>query len=111
VEDDPDYRETTEALLAVNGHSVESVDSGLEALECMRTDCYDIVLLDWHLPQLEGGEVVRRFRAAGGATPVLMLTGEDSQTEQMLKCGANDWLRKPCDLQDLLSRIEKLLSS
>ncbi len=110
VEDDDDYRETTEALLAINGHVVESVESGLEALEYMRTESYDVVLLDWHLPQLEGVEVLRRFRAAGGITPVVMLTGEESQDEQILQFGANDWLRKPCHLSELLSRIEQLTS-
>jgi len=110
VEDDSDYSETIEAMLSLRGHSVEPVPTGLEALEHMRMGSYEIVLLDWHLPDMNGIDVLREFRSEGGVTPVVMLTGETDgkQLAEVRQAGANDCLSKTSNIEELFKRIEML---
>jgi two-component system cell cycle response regulator CtrA len=90
---------------------VDTADSGQEALELARLYDYDILLLDLVLPDMEGYEVVRRLRAARVETPVLILSGL-SRPQAKVKgfgAGADDYLTKPFDQQELVARIQAIV--
>jgi two-component system, OmpR family, response regulator len=112
VEDDTDLSETLQDWLAFQQHTVEAVYNGPEALEQMRFGSYDIVVLDWQLPGMDGIDVLKHYRSEGGALKVLMLTGrtEAKEIKLLLEAGATDYMAKPFNLKDLSARIEKILS-
>lgn len=112
VEDDTDLSETLQDWLGYQQHQVEAVYNGPEALEQMRFGAFDIVVLDWQLPGMDGIDVLKHYRAEGGAMKVLMLTGrtEAKEIKLLLEAGATDYMAKPFNLKDLSARIEKILS-
>src|SRR5262245_38465995 len=112
VEDDPCLAETVGQWLMFEQHIVETALSGSEAIEQLRFDTFDIIVMDWHIPDYTGVEVCKMFRSAGGTTPILMLSGSDSGSErqQGLAAGANDFLKKPFQLKELSARLQKLLN-
>ncbi|AKF08498.1 Phosphate regulon transcriptional regulatory protein PhoB [Sandaracinus amylolyticus] len=81
-----------------------------DAREQARTIEYDVVLLDWMLPDGDGVELLREWRRAGLRTPVLLLTARGTVPERVtgLRAGADDYLPKPFDFDELLARIEAL---
>lgn len=111
VEDDPSINSTVKKWLEFERHIVEAVDNGIDASEHLSCYKYDIVILDWDLPGRSGLEVCREFRAAGGATPVLMLTGKDGITDKVqgLDSGVDDYLTKPFDMREVSARVRALL--
>jgi len=111
VEDDQCLSETVCQWLNFQKHNVETAATGTEAVEQLRFDAFDIIILDWHIPELSGIEVCKLFRSAGGTTPILMLSGNDSAAERDtgLHAGASDYLKKPFQLKELSSRVQKLL--
>lgn len=113
VEDDEDLSERLKDWLLFEKHIVETVFSGPEAVEHLQFGQYDIIVLDWHLPGMDGPDVCKQYRASGGATPILMLTGRDGAAAKVagLEAGANDFLAKPFHLKDLSARLAKLLSA
>jgi DNA-binding response OmpR family regulator len=112
VEDDPCLAETVGQWLMFEQHIVETAFTGSEAIEHLRFDSFDIVVMDWHIPDFTGLEVCKKFRSAGGTTPILMLSGSDSSAERQegLASGANDFLKKPFQLKELSARLQKLLN-
>jgi len=90
---------------------VEIVHDGAEGLECLRISSYDVVILDWGLPSIDGLQVLKTFRAEKGVTPVLMLTGKSAVEEKTtgLDVGADDYLTKPFNMKELCSRVRALL--
>jgi DNA-binding response OmpR family regulator len=111
VEDDPELAQLVSAWLKNEHHTVESVADGKEALERLKFYSYDVAILDWMLPGMNGPEVCREFRSAGGITPILMLTAKRNvdDKEQGLDSGADDYLTKPFELKELSARIRALL--
>jgi OmpR-family two-component system manganese-sensing response regulator len=111
VEDDPSLSETVSQWLMFEGHMVECAFTGPEAIEQLRFDRFDIVVMDWHIPDLTGLEVCKQFRSTGGTTPILMLSGNDGAADRQegLKSGASDYLKKPFQLKELSARLAKLL--
>ncbi len=109
VEDDKEFASVVIATLAV--YDVDHVQDGREGLDWLKQCHYDAVILDWHLPSLDGDEVCRRYRKEGGKTPVLMLTGRDTKLDLVdgLDAGADDYLNKPFDHEVLLARLRALL--
>lgn len=110
VEDDPDLSETLKDWLMFNGHNVEAVYTGIDALEQMRFGSYDLVILDWHLPGMNGVDVLRAYRSEGGKTPVLMLTGrtEAKEIQTLIEAGATRYMAKPFNLKDLAVCVKEL---
>jgi two-component system response regulator QseB len=88
-------------------HAVEWVRSGAHALAAMRSEGLDLVLLDLGLPGLDGMDVLRRARQAGRLLPVLILSARDAPSQRVagLDAGADDYLVKPFDVDELLARV------
>lgn len=97
--------------LSAEGHSLEMVHNGEEASEYLRMGNYDLVVLDWSLPGCSGVDVLRRYRAQGGQTPIIMLTGNATirEKEEGLDSGADDYLTKPFSTKELSARVRALL--
>lgn len=97
--------------LARQGYAVDWLADGRDALVQGAIEPYDLVVLDLGLPGMPGLEVLRRWRADGLATPVLILTARDSWAERIdgLKAGADDYLSKPFHPEELALRIQALL--
>jgi len=111
VEDDVQLAEIIGRWLTNEHHVVELVEDGKDALSRLKLYAYELVILDWQLPGMEGIEILNEFRAAGGRTPVLMLTGKRSVEEKMLglDSGADDYLTKPFHGKELTARVRALL--
>lgn len=96
--------------LREEGHVVDLCDRGDVALEQAARVAYDVVILDWSLPEMDGLTVLRRWRERGLATPVLLLTARGTVGERVtgLRAGADDYLVKPFDFEELVARLEAL---
>jgi DNA-binding response OmpR family regulator len=112
VEDDFVLANTLIDWLEFKGHTPEHTGNGTDALEKMTASTYDIIVLDWNIPGLQGIEVCTRYRGSGGKTPVLMLTGHhgSEQEEECRKAGASKYLAKPFQLDDLTREVDLLLT-
>lgn len=110
VEDEPKMARLLERGLREEGHVVDLCDRGDVALEQALRVAYDVVLLDWSLPEMDGLSVLRRWRERGLTTPVLVLTARGTVGERVtgLRAGADDYLVKPFDFEELVARIEVL---
>ncbi len=110
VEDEPKMARMLQRGLVEEGHQVDVCDRGEAAFEQARAVAYDVVVLDWGLPDLDGVSVLRKWREAGLAAPVLMLTARGTTGEKVtgLRAGADDYLVKPFDFDELLARLEVL---
>jgi DNA-binding response OmpR family regulator len=111
VEDDEDLSERLKDWLVFQKHIVETAHDGNEALEQMEFGQWDVIVLDWHLPGMDGPDVCKLYRSKGGGTPILMLTGRDGSAAKVagLQAGANDFLPKPFHLKELSERLNTLL--
>lgn len=110
AEDDATSRNLLVALLSRWGYEVETVEDGVAALERFRQpDPPSLAVLDWVMPRMDGIEVCRRLRLEEGATPfyLVLLTarGEKSEIIRGLQAGANDYVTKPYDPEELRARI------
>jgi DNA-binding response OmpR family regulator len=110
VEDDRELADALSDWLVGETHVVDIVYSGDEGLDRLTHYSYDLVVLDWALPGLPGIDVCKKFRAHGGTTPVIMLTGksEIEHREQGLDAGADDYLTKPFHPKELSARLRAL---
>ena len=106
IEDEPSYVEALEVALEREGFEVASALDGRQGLEVFRRDPPDVVLLDLMLPGIQGLDVLRRIRDAA-ATPVIVVSAKDSEADVVtaLELGADDYLRKPYSIRELVARI------
>jgi DNA-binding response OmpR family regulator len=111
VEDDADTGATIKDLLVLDSHIVEVVDTGSEASNRLGQYDYDLIVLDWELPDKTGVEVLQEYRSSRGKTPVLMLTGRSDFTDKEtgLDTGADDYLTKPFHPREFAARVRALL--
>lgn len=107
VEDEEKIARVLELELEYEGYSVTKVMDGLEALEAYRTGSWDLILLDVMLPGISGIEFLRRIRKHDLNTPVILLTAKSSVEDKVsgLDLGANDYITKPFQIEELLARI------
>ena len=110
AEDEKSLSRAVTVLLEKNGYSVDAVYDGAQALDWLETGNYDGVILDVMMPRVDGFEVLRRMRARGDATPVLILTARSEVDDKVLglDSGANDYLTKPFATPELLARIRAM---
>ena len=110
VEDDTDMSRALTRALVHRGYAVTPCFSGTEALRHLREQAHDAVLLDLGIPGIDGLHVLQRMRAAGNTTLVLVLTARGSVGDRIagLNAGADDYLPKPFDLDELVARLNAL---
>ena len=110
VEDDLEQLEVLFTVLSQAGHVIDCINDGKTAqlLICHRN--YDLLILDWMLPEVSGISLCAQYRQLGKAAPVLILTAKDSIKDKVtgLDAGADDYLIKPIDLEELLARVRAL---
>lgn len=111
VEDHPDLARWLAGWLEQVGFVVESIDRGDDADLALTTNRYDLVILDLSLPELDGLDVLGRLRDRGDNTPVLVLTARGSKDDRVkgLNLGADDYVSKPFELDELEARVKALL--
>ena len=111
VEDEPVIADFVARGLREAGHNVDAVANGTDGLYRALHEAYDVIVLDRMLPGVDGIEVVRRMRANGNRTPVLMLSSlaEVEQRVEGLRSGADDSRAKPFAFVEVLARLEALL--
>jgi len=113
VDDDPELRVFLRTELEIEGYACTEAASGQQALGLIRAESWDLLLLDWTLPDFSGVEICRRLRGSDDQTPVLMLTARDDVRERVeaLDAGADDYLTKPFSIEELLARVRARLRS
>ena len=111
VDDDPELLRFLIEELSVAGHQCIGCDNGQDALINLRQQEFELVLLDWTLPDFTGLELCRRLRRSGNTTPVLMITARDDIDERVraLDAGVDDYLTKPFNLKELHARVRARL--
>ena len=110
VEDELDLQESLAQALREDGYAVDTANNGEDGLFKARAWEYDVIILDWMLPKLNGLELLRRLRREK-KTPVILLTAKDAVTDRVtgLDEGADDYLIKPFSLNELLARVRSIL--
>jgi two-component system response regulator PhoP len=100
-----------QSLREVAGYAVDCAYDGAEGLFMAESNPYDLVILDLMLPHVDGMNVISRMRAAGNASPVLVLTARDEAASvvELLNAGADDYVTKPFDLGELIARAKALI--
>ena len=112
VDDDTAFRQSlAEQLRLYDEFETTEVESGTEALGVAKQDHFDVILLDVGLPDIDGREVCRLMRRGGVKSPIIMLTGADTDADTILglDSGANDYVTKPFRLGVLLARLRAQL--
>lgn len=111
VEDDPQLVDLLRRLLTDAGYQVDVAPDGQRGLHLALTRAYDVLLLDRRLPAIEGLDLLSRLRASGISTPTLVLSALSHPADRVagLDAGAEDYLGKPFDVEELLARLRALL--
>ncbi len=111
AEDDPEIRLALERILGYEGYRPISAGDGAAALEAVAAHQPDAIVLDVMMPFVDGLAVCRKLRADGNRVPVLMLTARHETSDKVagLDAGADDYLAKPFEMEELLARLRALL--
>jgi len=111
VDDEPELLEQLRQTLLKQQYTVDQARDGEEALDCIFSDPYDLIILDVMLPRTDGFQVLKELREENITAPVLMLTAKGDVEDRIrgLDMGADDYLAKPFSTAELLARIRALL--
>lgn len=111
IEDDQLIGDNVKLWLEKENHTVDLVKDGSDGFDQLLNYKYDLAIIDWNLPGLDGASICRKIRTEKPELPMLMLTAKSSLNERVfgLESGAFDYLVKPCSLSELSARIRALL--
>ena len=111
IEDDLVLADGLKNSLMQSGYAIDVANNGMDADSILAYQAFDLVVLDLGLPKLSGFEVLKRLRARGSKTPVLILTANDNTNDRVkgLDLGADDYLSKPFILAELEARVRALI--
>ncbi|HEY0300632.1 MAG TPA: response regulator transcription factor [Rhizomicrobium sp.] len=111
IEDDVTTARATDLALRSEGFDIRAAGGGVEGIALAKRESFDAIILDLHLPDMNGYDVIRRLRAAENGTPILVLSGEVSTEARVmaLKLGADDFLPKPYFRQELVARLRAVV--
>jgi two-component system, OmpR family, alkaline phosphatase synthesis response regulator PhoP len=111
VEDEESIRDLLRFNLELEGNAVETSGNGIEALEMIRGQHFDLLILDLMLPGLDGISITEQVRLVNSDIPILILTAKDLPTDIVkgLRKGADDYITKPFHLEEVLLRVQSLL--
>ena len=109
VDDEVRFLSTTKKLLAKKGYDVVTASSGAEALEIIRAQNINVVILDVKMPGMDGNATLKEIKRLFPLTEVIMLTGHATMESAVdgLKSGASDYLVKPADLDEIINKAEE----
>ncbi len=112
VEDEENLQEALRLNFEIEGYEVTSAYDGAAALDAVRNEYFDLIILDVMLPEIDGISVCENIRLSNTEIPILMLSAKNSSADRVLglKKGADDYLTKPFDLEELLIRVNKLIN-
>lgn len=110
VEDDLDLVKVLNKILILNGYIVDCANDGIEALDYLRINSYDLVIMDIMMRRLDGISTLKKIRKDGNSVPVLLLTAKSMVDDKVegLDNGADDYMTKPFQSKELLARIRAL---
>lgn len=111
VEDEQSIASLVTLYLTNEGFRVSQIADGAQALDAVERVKPDLVILDVMLPGMDGIEICRRLRAAGGGLPIVMLTARDAEVDRILglELGADDYITKPFSPRELVARVKAVL--
>lgn len=111
AEDEVDLAEALTVFFEKNHFSVDAVHNGFDAYEYASSGAYDAVILDVMMPKMDGIQVLEKLRQEGAKTPIMMLTAKGQKSDRItgFNAGADDYLPKPFDPDELLSRVRAIL--
>ena len=108
VDDEERFRLTLRKLLIANGLDTTAVGSGKEAIEELKQQPYDVILLDVKMPEMDGIEALGELKKINRGVEVIILTGHASVdvAVEIMRLGGYEYLLKPCPIEELLAKIE-----
>jgi DNA-binding response OmpR family regulator len=108
VEDEVGIVQFLQQGLEEEGYEITTASDGLMAFELTQKESFDLILLDWMLPKMNGLDVCKSIRIKDKSTPIIFLTAKDTvqETIEGIKAGANDYIKKPFSFDELLERIK-----
>jgi two-component system alkaline phosphatase synthesis response regulator PhoP len=111
VEDEANLHETLKMNLELEGFQVTSAFDGIQAMKAVGNEYFDLIIMDVMIPEVDGFSVTQNIRLSNAEVPILILSAKDSSADRVmgLKKGADDYLTKPFNLEELLLRVQKLI--
>lgn len=111
VDDEPSMREGLADNLIFEGYQIEMASNGIEALDKLKTQVFDLVVLDVMMPEMSGFDVCKQVRLDGNQVPIILLTAKGTEIDKVLglELGADDYITKPFSLRELIARIKAIL--
>ncbi len=112
VEDEENLHEALKLNLELEGYEVTSAFDGVAALDALKDEYFDLIILDVMLPEMDGISVAETIRISNNDVPILILSARNTSADRVLglKKGADDYLTKPFNLEELLLRVHKLIN-
>jgi two-component system alkaline phosphatase synthesis response regulator PhoP len=111
VEDEENLHEALKMNLELEGYQVTSAHDGIAAMKAVQNEYFDLIIMDVMIPEIDGLNVTQNIRLTNTEVPILILSAKDSSADRVLglKKGADDYLTKPFNLEELLLRVQKLI--